>query len=103
MLLLLLLLGPPAARVPQQRLGLTVVRTWAFNTGMPLRSGLYDEDQQASLDYVLAAAGRRGIKFVLALGNFWHHYVSQIATTVFTGSTAGRPLIIGVSWFGCYC
>jgi hypothetical protein len=53
-----------------------VVRTWAFNTGLPLKSGLYDEEQQAALDYVIAAAGSRGIKLVLALGNFWHHYVS---------------------------
>jgi hypothetical protein len=29
------------------------------------------------LDYVVAAAGSRGIKLVLALGNFWHHYVSR--------------------------
>jgi hypothetical protein len=56
------------------------VRTWAFNTGLPQSSGQYDEQQQAALDYVVAAAGRRGLNLVLALGNFWHHYVSMYVT-----------------------
>ncbi|WIA14458.1 hypothetical protein OEZ85_002983 [Tetradesmus obliquus] len=74
-----------------QRLGLGVVRTWAFNTGLPLRSGLYDEEQQAALDYVIAAAGRRGLKLVLALGNFWHHYFGlEDWLAMAEGSAAGK-------------
>ncbi|KAF8063729.1 MAN4 [Scenedesmus sp. PABB004] len=69
-----------------QRLGLTVVRTWAFGDGFPAAPGEYDEAQARrrrrrgsaggrGLDYVVAGAARRGLRVVLALGNFWPAYV----------------------------
>lgn len=54
-----------------QRLGLRVVRAWAFNDKFPSRPGVYDAVQGKGLDYFVAGAGRRGIRVELALANFW--------------------------------
>lgn len=51
-----------------------MVRTWAFNIGLPKARLTYDSRQLAGLDYVVWAAKVKGIKLVLALGNFWSAY-----------------------------
>lgn len=45
---------------PQKRLGLSVLRTWAFNDRLPFAPGAYDSSQLAGLDYVVAAVGWGG-------------------------------------------
>lgn len=54
-----------------QRLGLRVVRAWAFNDKFPSKPGAYDEAQGRGLDYFVAGAGKRGIRVELATANFW--------------------------------
>lgn len=58
-------------------MGLGALRVWAFNDAFPYAPGKYSEVQGRGLDYVIAGAGRRGIRVELALLNFWpgesHH------------------------------
>lgn len=76
-----------------QRLGMTVVRTWAFNTAFPSAPGVYDDTQGLGLDYVVAEAGRRGLRVVLALGNFWNHYLGpENWLAMAEGSAAGKTV-----------
>lgn len=55
-------------------LNLTVIRTWAFSDGgaawraLQHAPGRYDEATFAGLDYVVAAAGARGLRVLLAFG-----------------------------------
>lgn len=63
-----------------QELGLTVIRTWAFNEG-PSRwhafqraPNSYDERVLEGLDFAVAEASKRGIRLLLALANYWQHY-----------------------------
>lgn len=56
--------------------GLTVVRTWAFNDGPEWNAlqpspGQFDERVFCGLDFVLAEAGKRGLKILLVLVNNW--------------------------------
>ncbi|KAL3156379.1 hypothetical protein ABBQ38_000693 [Trebouxia sp. C0009 RCD-2024] len=56
--------------------GVRVVRTWAFNDGKEWNAlqpapGQFDERVFSGLDFVLAEAGRRGLKLILALTNYW--------------------------------
>ena len=59
-------------------LGLTVMRTWAFDDGradgLQTAPGVYDEATFRALDYVIAEAGKKGIHVLLALTNFWGDY-----------------------------
>ena len=55
----------------KQRLGANVVRVWAFQDRLPSAPGSYNESQFRGVDYVVAAAARRGLKLVVSLGNFW--------------------------------
>jgi mannan endo-1,4-beta-mannosidase len=61
-------------------MGLSVLRTWAFNDGagqwnaLQTAPGVYDEDVFVGLDYVVHQAGLRGIKLVLTLVNNWDDY-----------------------------
>lgn len=57
---------------PAQAMGLKVVRVWGFNDAFPYAPGTYSDKQGRGLDYVIAAAGRRGIRVELALANFWN-------------------------------
>ena len=85
-----------------QALGLTVLRTWAFSDGaqqwraLQRAPGVYDENtvrasdelsrlvcfgadsvlppQFAGLDFVIHQASLRGIRVLLAFGNYWQHY-----------------------------
>lgn len=43
----------------------------AARTPAALLSGVYDEQRFRGLDYVVASAGRHGVRLVLCLGNFW--------------------------------
>ena len=62
-------------------MGLTAVRAWGFADGTarastPLQpeAFVYDDDAFDSLDYAVAAAGRRGLRLVLPLVNNWPDY-----------------------------
>lgn len=55
-----------------QNIGLKVVRVWGFNDAFPYAPGKYSDKQGRGLDYVIAAAGQRGIRVELALANFWN-------------------------------
>lgn len=38
---------------PPQRMGLSVIRTWAFNDGLPKQRYTYDQRQLAGLDWLV--------------------------------------------------
>ncbi|MEW5305180.1 MAG: hypothetical protein WDW38_002075 [Sanguina aurantia] len=80
-----------------QALGLTVIRTWAFNSRLPYDDGnhglAYDESQFQILDYAVQAARSKGIKLVLSLGNFWPAYIGpENYLQIATGSSAGKTV-----------
>jgi mannan endo-1,4-beta-mannosidase len=62
-----------------QQLGLTVLRTWAFSDGaqqwraLQRAPGVYDENTFAGLDFVIHQASLRGIRVLLAFGNYWQY------------------------------
>ncbi|XP_002517909.2 mannan endo-1,4-beta-mannosidase 2 [Ricinus communis] len=55
------------------KMGLTVCRTWAFNDGdynaLQVSPGKFDEGVFQALDYVIAEAGRHGVRLLLSLVN----------------------------------
>jgi mannan endo-1,4-beta-mannosidase len=61
-------------------MGLRVIRTWAFNDGagqwnaLQTSPGVYQEYVFQGLDYVIAEAGRRGLRLILPLVNNWGDY-----------------------------
>jgi mannan endo-1,4-beta-mannosidase len=61
-------------------LGLTVLRTWAFNDGadewnaLQTSPGVYDEDIFVGLDYVLHLADQNGLRLILPFVNNWDDY-----------------------------
>ncbi len=60
-------------------MGLTVIRTWAFNDGtgwnaLQTAPGVYDETVFQGLDYVLDRCDRLGLRVVLPLVNNWVDY-----------------------------
>ncbi len=61
-------------------MGMTVLRTWAFNDGadqwnaLQVRPGVYQEYVFAGLDYVLYKADQEGIRLILPLVNNWDDY-----------------------------
>ncbi|KAI8465905.1 MAG: glycoside hydrolase superfamily [Monoraphidium minutum] len=57
-----------------QRLGVKLLRTWAFDLNSPSAPGTYADNELMGLDYVVAGAQRRGMRVILALGNFWPAY-----------------------------
>jgi hypothetical protein len=71
-----------------RKLGMTVLRTWAFNayTGDAhafINTGdwSFNEAQFQRLDYVMDSARRHGIRVMLALDNYWTDYGGIKATT----------------------
>lgn len=65
--------------------GMTVVRTWGFADGyawthsgdpaiLQITPGVYREQAFAALDWVVAEAGLRGLKLIIALVNNWDEY-----------------------------
>ena len=59
-----------------QQLGLTVVRTWAFSEEgdvvMHPRPGVTNDHVLRALDFVIYEAGKRGLRLVLPLLNYWN-------------------------------
>lgn len=68
----------------QARLGVKVIRLWAFNDGdcpgrtpwnvLQLRPGVYDERVFQGLDYVLDKSRQLGLRVVLTIVNNWCNY-----------------------------
>lgn len=60
------------------RMGLTVIRTWAFGEGaagsLHPYKGESSEAAFAGLDFVVAEAARRGLRLVLPIVNYWNDY-----------------------------
>lgn len=63
------------------RLGLQVVRTWAFAEGptsssapLRLRAGALHEPTAIGLDYVVSQAARRGLRLILPLLGYWNDF-----------------------------
>lgn len=62
------------------KMGLKVIRTWAFNDGkrqwnaLQTAPGSYKEGAFVGLDYVIAKAKEKGIYLILCFGNNWDHY-----------------------------
>ena len=59
--------------------GMSVLRTWAFCDGAEWTAlqpapGEWDERVSAALDWVIAQAGARGLRLILALTNYWAAY-----------------------------
>lgn len=59
--------------------GITVLRTWAFADGeqwgaLQTRPGVFEERTFRALDWVVAEAGRRGLRLILNLTNYWKDY-----------------------------
>ena len=62
-----------------QALKLTVLRTWAFCDGpewnaLQPSAGVFNERVFAALDWVVAEAGKRQLRVMLALTNYWPAY-----------------------------
>ncbi|KAI8465444.1 MAG: glycoside hydrolase superfamily [Monoraphidium minutum] len=84
-----------------QLLGINVIRTWAFNDGLPKRRFVYDTRQLAGLDWLLAgldwlvyAAKRRGIKLLLTIGNLWPAYKGpEEFLAMATGSAVSKDVL----------
>ncbi|GBF87772.1 mannan endo-1,4-beta-mannosidase [Raphidocelis subcapitata] len=57
-----------------QRLGISVIRIWAFNRGLPKSRFTYNTRELAGLDWLIYSAKRRGIHMMLTLGNLWAAY-----------------------------
>jgi hypothetical protein len=63
-------------------LGMSVVRTWAFNDNDSLKDpaaiqaepGVYREESLEALDHVVAEAKQRNIRLILTLVNYWPDY-----------------------------
>ncbi|MEW9701487.1 S-layer homology domain-containing protein [Paenibacillus sp. SI8] len=64
-----------------QKLGMTVVRTWLFNTNLSDKYTFYNgdystfnEDQFKRFDYILNTAKRYNLKVIPTLSNYWGDY-----------------------------
>lgn len=64
-----------------QQAGVEVVRTWGFYDGPPQyenditlqpEAGVYSEENLRHLDKLIAKGKKHGVKFILALTNYWH-------------------------------
>jgi hypothetical protein len=61
-------------------LGISVIRTWGFSDGatewnaLQREPGVYNERTFVGMDYVLHQASLRGIRLLIAFGNYWQHY-----------------------------
>lgn len=74
-------------------MGLTVVRTWAFNDGsanwraLQKSPGVFDESVFKGLDYVLYKADLCNIRLVLPLVNYWDAYGGMKQYVAWAGHT----------------
>ncbi|GMH38575.1 hypothetical protein BSKO_06459 [Bryopsis sp. KO-2023] len=61
-------------------LGINVIRTWGFSEGpLEWRSlqpapGEYDENTWRGMDFALDEASKRGVRLLIAFGNYWQHF-----------------------------
>jgi len=86
-------------------MGMTVMRTWAFNDGasqwnaLQISPGVYDETVFQGLDYVLYKADQEGIRLILPLVNNWDDYggMNQYVAWADSAYTRGCSGFIGVN------
>ena len=77
-------------------LGLTVLRTWAFNDGasqwnaLQTSPGVYDEDIFVGLDYVLHLADQNDLRVILALVNNWDDYGGMNQYVAWSGTASSH-------------
>jgi len=77
-------------------LGLTVLRTWAFNDGagqwnaLQTSPGVYDEDILVGLDYVLHMANQNDLRVILALVNNWDDYGGMNQYVAWSGTASSH-------------
>ncbi|GAB4817240.1 hypothetical protein N2152v2_004286 [Parachlorella kessleri] len=77
--------------------GLTVVRTWAFNDGasqwnaLQTQPGEFAESVFRALDFVVAEAGKRGLKLLLDLTNYWQDYGGMLQYVTWSRQQQGLP------------
>ncbi len=77
-------------------LGLTVLRTWAFNDGdgqwnaLQTSPGVYDEDTFMGLDYVLDQADQNGLRVILPLVNNWDDYGGMNQYVAWSGTASSH-------------
>ncbi len=61
-----------------EEMGLNALRMWGFWNGGPdslqPSYGSYNEDKWKLFDYVVATAGKKGIKLIITLSNYWFDY-----------------------------
>ncbi len=70
--------------IEARRLGLTVLRTWGFNTSIDDPYAFYQkqedgqwgfrESQFRRFDYILHSARRHGVRVIISLANYWDDY-----------------------------
>jgi mannan endo-1,4-beta-mannosidase len=74
-----------------------VVRTWAFCDGesqwnaLQPRPGAYSETAFTALDWVVAEAGRRGLRLLLPLINYWPDYGGTRQYVAWSREAQGAP------------
>jgi len=86
-------------------MGMTVLRTWAFNDGssqwnaLQVSPGVYQEYVFQGLDYVLYKADQEGIRVILPLVNNWDDYggMNQYVDWADSASTLGCAGFVQVS------
>jgi mannan endo-1,4-beta-mannosidase len=72
--------------IEARKLGMSVVRTWAFNSDRNDQHAFYTPDWSFSeaqfqrLDYVVDSARRHGLKVILTFENYWSSYGGIAAT-----------------------
>jgi len=77
-------------------LGLTVLRTWAFNDGagqwnaLQTSPGVYDEDILVGLDYVLHMADQNGLRLILPFVNNWDDYGGMNQYVAWSGTASSH-------------
>lgn len=75
---------------------------WGFNDKFPYAPRQYDEGQGRGLDYVIAGAGRRGIRVELALANFWEGMTVRARACWCRGCSINGVHAHEVSEVACY-
>lgn len=76
--------------------GLNTLRTWAFNDGadewnaLQPAAGEWSEEVFRGLDYVIREAGRRGIRLILPLVNYWPDYGGMDQYVAWSGTAERR-------------
>jgi mannan endo-1,4-beta-mannosidase len=77
-------------------LGLTVLRTWAFNDGasqwnaLQTSPGVYEESVFQGLDYVLHLADQNGLRLILPFVNNWDDYGGMNQYVAWSGTASAH-------------